>query len=145
MNSANSSTFGVSGGEYSSLSTLSEDFPADLIQELEAAAATNGNDQMVVKMTEERDEDREREIKRCSINPGIVISLSLGGFDVVVLWCLVSLPVLTRFPNLPPFRFFCDCLLCVDLVLLLTLLVLRLFLTAVALWVEWLLLCKGIN
>lgn len=60
MNSANSSLGGNSsaitfgGGDYSSLSTLSEDFPADLIHELEAATAANGNDddQMIACATE---------------------------------------------------------------------------------------------
>lgn len=47
MNS-NSSAFGGGGGDYSSLSTLSEDFPAELIHELEAAAGANGNDRYIV-------------------------------------------------------------------------------------------------
>lgn len=42
MKSNSSATTALGGGDYSSLSTVSEDFPADLIHELETAAGPNG-------------------------------------------------------------------------------------------------------
>lgn len=61
MNS-NSSAFGGGPGDHSSLSTLSEDFPAELIHELEAATGANGNDEMREK--EKLIFDRRRRIER---------------------------------------------------------------------------------
>lgn len=58
MNS-NSSAFGGGPGDHSSLSTLSEDFPAELIHELEAATGANGNDEMRKKKTNIRSKEAE--------------------------------------------------------------------------------------
>lgn len=85
-NSANSSRFGVSGGgggEYSSLSTLSEDFPAELIHELEAAAAANGNDQLKLMRARRRKKGSGigQSTDFCS---SLLKTSSPGVFDVVV-------------------------------------------------------------